>query len=171
MPRAKCWNRRRFLHSLLVAGPSAVSCRRAASRYRFLTDAEASTLAAICDQIIPADDFPSASQAGVVDFIDIQLTGPYRYLQRAYREGLLQIDREAQAQFGRRFAELSPAEQQAFLEEREKTEFFRMVRDHTLQGYYGDPRHGGNHDAISWRMLGIPNPPVRGRDHYELERS
>ena len=33
----------------------------------------------------------------------------------------------------------------------------------TRQGFYGDPRHGGNRDAASWKMLALPFPPVRGR--------
>ena len=32
-------------------------------------------------------------------------------------------------------------------------QFFSLIRQHTLQGYYGEPEQGGNKDAISWRML------------------
>jgi len=32
-------------------------------------------------------------------------------------------------------------------------------------GFYGDPRHGGNKDRVSWRMLGVADPPIRGRLH------
>jgi gluconate 2-dehydrogenase gamma chain len=42
-------------------------------------------------------------------------------------------------------------------------EVFNLILQHTLQGYYGNPRHGGNHGYVSWRMLGIPVVPVRGR--------
>ena len=45
-----------------------------------------------------------------------------------------------------------------------------MVIAHTMQGFYGDARHNGNRDAVSWRMLGIPVIPIRGRDHYEFPR-
>jgi gluconate 2-dehydrogenase gamma chain len=38
-----------------------------------------------------------------------------------------------------------------------------MVIAHTMQGYYGDPRHGGNREAVSWCMLGVPVIPIRGR--------
>ena len=34
-----------------------------------------------------------------------------------------------------------------------------------MMGFYGDPRHGGNKDRVSWRMLGVPDPPIRGRLH------
>jgi gluconate 2-dehydrogenase gamma chain len=33
--------------------------------------------------------------------------------------------------------------------------FFAMVIDHTMQGFYGSPEHGGNRDEASWKMLGI----------------
>jgi gluconate 2-dehydrogenase gamma chain len=41
--------------------------------------------------------------------------------------------------------------------------FFDLVVSHTMQGFYGDPRHGGNRERVSWRMLRLPYPPVRGR--------
>jgi gluconate 2-dehydrogenase gamma chain len=52
--------------------------------------------------------------------------------------------------------------------ERQNSEFFELVRRHTLQGYYGSPRHGGNKDAVSWRMLGLAEPPLRGRAQYDF---
>jgi gluconate 2-dehydrogenase gamma chain len=54
--------------------------------------------------------------------------------------------------------------------EREEGDFFRLVRNHTLEGYYGSPRHGGNRDAVSWRMLGMAEPPLRGRAQYDLRK-
>jgi len=54
----------------------------------FLDDAKTRTLTAICDQIIPADDFPSASEAGVLVYIDRQLARHYRRHRNAYRDGL-----------------------------------------------------------------------------------
>ena len=39
---------------------------------------------------------------------------------------------------------------------------------HTMEGYYGSPRHGGNRDAASWHMLGLAEPPLRGRAQYDL---
>ncbi|WP_367716619.1 gluconate 2-dehydrogenase subunit 3 family protein [Nitratireductor sp. GISD-1A_MAKvit] len=59
---------------------------------RFLTDAERRFVTAAVDRLIPADDFPSASQLGVVDFIDHQLAGSYGrgdifYLQEPFLEG------------------------------------------------------------------------------------
>ena len=43
--------------------------------------------------------------------------------------------------------------------------FFQRLRDYSMMGFYGDPRHGGNRNRVSWKMLGVPDPPVRGRLH------
>jgi gluconate 2-dehydrogenase gamma chain len=51
--------------------------------------------------------------------------------------------------------------------ETKDAEFFNLIRAHAMQGFYGDPRHGGNRDEASWKMLGIPCPPVRGRLPYQ----
>ena len=66
----------------------------------FLSEAHARTLAALCDQIIPADDFPSASQAGVVTYIDRQLGRHYQCHQDAYRNGLDEVDALSRQRFG-----------------------------------------------------------------------
>ena len=45
-------------------------------------------------------------------------------------------------------------------------DFFRLVRDHTMQGFYGSPRHGGNRDYVSYKMLGLDYPQIVGRNRY-----
>lgn len=132
--------------------------------YEFLKPEEARTLAALCDEIIPADDCPSASQAGVVTYIDLQLMRHYRRHQRTYRNGLAQAETFSRERFGLNVTATSP-EQMATVRmlERQNRRFFELLRSHTMEGYYGSPRHGGNRDAVSWRMLALAEPPVRGR--------
>jgi gluconate 2-dehydrogenase gamma chain len=138
----------------------------------FLSEDQAQTLAAICDQIIPSDEFPSASQAGVLNYIDRQLIRHYRRHQRAYREGLEQAQAMSRARFGGELASLSQEQQfqVASTLEQQCRPFFDLVRKHTLEGYYGSPRHGGNRGAVSWRMLGLAEPPARGRAQYDLTK-
>jgi gluconate 2-dehydrogenase gamma chain len=142
------------------------------SRWDSLNDREARTLTVLCDQIIPADDFPSASQAGVLTFIDIQLARSYRRFRDAYRNGLRQANQLSQSSYGVDLTMASPQQQLALVSalEQHDGEFFELVRSHTLQGYYGSPRHGGNRDAVSWRMLGLVEPPLRGRAQYDFTR-
>jgi gluconate 2-dehydrogenase gamma chain len=60
----------------------------AESDYLTLTKAEAAFLTAAVDTIIPADALsPSASDCGVIDFIDCELAGPYGDGARLYRDG------------------------------------------------------------------------------------
>ena len=166
--------RRKFLR---IAGTATacgafVSCGRESTPWRFLTAAEGRTLDAVCEQIIPTDQTPGASWAGVVNFIDRQLMGPYRRQQAAYRSGLIAIDEAAVARFGKSFVDLDAPQQTVVLESLTggAKRFFSTVIAHTMQGYYGDPRHGGNRDAVSWRMLGVPVIPIRGRYRYTLPK-
>ncbi|HEY1205979.1 MAG: gluconate 2-dehydrogenase subunit 3 family protein [Bryobacteraceae bacterium] len=154
--------RRKFLQAAAAAAAaSAASCGGKASPWRFFSVEEAATLAAVCDRIIPPDQDPGASAADVVNYIDRQLAGPLKRYRRAYREGLPALAR---------FAALAPAEQDALLAamEARREPFFEMVRDHAMQGFYGDPRHGGNREYASWAMLNVPSAPVRGRQLYDL---
>ena len=41
-----------------------------------------------------------------------------------------------------------------------------MIRDHTMQGFYGSPRHGGNKGYASYKMLGLEYPRVIGQNRY-----
>jgi len=166
------FNRREFVAAGAMAGAalavSSTGCRH--TSFAFLSASEGATLAAICDQIIPADDFPSASAAGVLTYIDRQLTHPYRRHQKSYRDGIMQANALSRSRFGIDLAGASPQQQFEIVSalEQENKPFFDLVRNHTMQGYYGSPRHGGNREAVSWRMLGLDEPPVRGRAQYDL---
>jgi len=35
-----------------------------------------------------------------------------------------------------------------------------------MQGYYGSPRHGGNKDNMSYKMLKLDYPVVIGQNRY-----
>lgn len=141
--------------------------------WEFLSNEQARSLAVICDEIIPADDFPSASQAGVLTYIDRQLMRHYRRHRRSYVEGLQHADAWSLDHYGRPVAEVLPEQRAAVVAalEHEEAQFFELVRNHTLEGYYGSPRHGGNRNGVSWRMLGLAEPPVRGRAQYDLTKS
>jgi gluconate 2-dehydrogenase gamma chain len=96
----------------------------------------------------------------------------YRRHRDAYRDGLERADAMSKTRFGRKLAELSADRQLELVSamEQQAPAFFELVREHTLEGYYGSPRHGGNRDAVSWRMLGLDVPPVRGRAQYDLRK-
>jgi len=181
--RANC-NRREFITTMASGASGAAlmaGCtRKPANRWRFFTEEEAELVGAICEQIIPSDQDPGAQEAGVVNFIDKQLVGFHKRFQPQYRAGLVGTQETSQQMFGRNFASLTWDEQTAVLKALEsgkaagKTwstqssgEFFRMIRDHTMQGFYGSPRHGGNRNYVSYRMLHLDYPPVIGRNRYK----
>ena len=118
---------------------------------KVLTPGEMTTLSALCDVIIPADDrSPSASQVGVPDFINEWVSAPYDYQRGALiqlRGGLAWLNTEAHRRFGRPFARLAAAELTAIADDicsepRAKPQFvaaarvFDLVRDLAATGYY-----------------------------------
>jgi gluconate 2-dehydrogenase gamma chain len=176
-PSAK-YSRRKFMQITAVATAAApmVACMGSLTPWRCLSRDEAGTLEAICERLIPTDQDPGAAWAGVVTYIDRQLTGPYRKLRKTYRSGLAGTNTTSLAMFGKAFTALAAPQQDSLLQTMDAGQakgdqwkqvsaksFFDLVLSHTLQGFYGDPRHGGNRERVSWKMLGLPYPPVRGR--------
>jgi gluconate 2-dehydrogenase gamma chain len=181
MIRSQNLRRRRFLQAAAAgAAGSLLSCGSRKGPWRFFTVEESRTVAAIADRIIPADEEPGAVWAGAVNYIDRHLSGHFLKYQQTYRDSLAALDRVSQAMHGRGFSAMPVEHQDDVLAAVEKgstepnwkageaRDFFNLVRDHTLQSFYGDPRHGGNRDAVSWRMIRVPVIPVRGRMQYDL---
>lgn len=182
-------SRRKFLHAALMAAAASgagVACSTCTTKspWRFLTVHEARTLAAACDRIIPPDEDPGAAWAGVVNFIDRQLCGHLQDLQEPYRLGIAAMNKSSRLLYGSDFAFLSEAGQNELLTNMEQGHappvvwqkisspvFFSMLVDQTMQGFYGDPRHGGNRERASWKMVGLPYPPIRGRLQYDVSKS
>src|SRR4051812_43640550 len=111
-------NRRAFLQAALTAAAAAgsgMACSRNRSPWRFFTVDEARTLAGIVDQIIPPDQDAGAVWAGVVNYIDRQLCGPYQNLQNRYRQGLAGVDQSSEGRYSKPFADLDSDQQIAML--------------------------------------------------------
>ena len=45
--------------------------------------------------------------------------------------------------------------------------FFNRLVKRTMQGFYGSPRHGGNKNYVSYRMLKLDYPLVVGQNRYK----
>lgn len=154
--------------------------------FSFLSETEARSLALLCDTLIPQDDFPSASQAGVVDFIDLQLAGGYGrgehlYLNGPHPEGTpeqgyqspmppAKLWREGLAAMQTVIGPLEGQPQSALdqlmtdlSEDRPALAgcvgaktFFTELHALTNQGYFADPIYGGNKGYAGWHMVGFP---------------
>ena len=99
-------SRRQFLGTVVSIGGAVFlqGCGARPSAFRFFDDREAALVALVAEQIVPADDAPGATDAGVVNFVDRMLAGPYRKHQTAYRTGLGRLAATSDRMFGRPFA-------------------------------------------------------------------
>lgn len=159
-------------HSSENTGELAPGCQ-------FFNVAQARTLEAICDQIIPPDDYPGAKDVGVLYYIDNALSNWLPQNRWDYVAGLEAVDESSKQMFGQRFADLEWDEQTKVLQAMERGEapgmiwtklrigaggakssqgFLNTVISHTMQGYYGDPKYGGNRGKKSWEMIGFKLP-------------
>ena len=134
--------------------------------FRFFSSAQGAAVEAVTDQIVPADEQPGAKWAGVVHYIDLALTGDLKDLRPAYSQGIQHLEALAHEISGRTFAELQFTDLASVLEklEHDQTqitkgligrEFFELMRRHTLEGFFGEPKHGGNRDSVGWKVLGF----------------
>ena len=119
-----------------------------------LSEAEKRTATVLCDTLIPADHAsPSASEVGVVAFIDEWVSAPYPEQLRdrpLVRQGLEWIDAEARRDFKQSFADLEEANRaricdricdydRAALADREAARFFARFLVLTAAGFYSTP--------------------------------
>jgi gluconate 2-dehydrogenase gamma chain len=163
-----------FAFGLPVLAGSATSCSLNSSGvgWRFFTEREALVMEAACAQLIPEDRDPGAKQAGVVNYIDLQLATRFRKHRAAYRKEIAALDTASRGKYGKGFVEVAPEQQVELLNGLEENSgaFFDLLLAHARQGFYGDPRHGGNRHMASWKLLGLPYPQVRGRQNYEQKK-
>jgi gluconate 2-dehydrogenase gamma chain len=142
---------RNFLRSGLIAISTATLAAEvpalpmhAPAEARFLNESERRFLLAVVERLIPADEkWPGAAEAGVVDYIDLQMAGQWGKGELLYRHGpfrkgtpslgyqleytpaelfrrsILAIDKHFSAQ-GKPFHQLSSAEKDAYLTRLEK---------------------------------------------------
>ena len=130
----------------------------------FFTVSQAALVGAIADKIVPADEHPSGKDAGVVFYIDGILSGRFgKFYRDRYEDGLKLADEASHKQFNRSFLSVDGQQQIAILKALESGDaagsqgrhFFALILEHTMEGYYGDPEHGGNRDGASWKMIGF----------------
>lgn len=176
-------SRRRFVQ-LTAMGVGSIyllsQCSEPFSKWRFFTNAEARLMDIVADQIIPPDEWPGGKDSGVTNFIDKQLVGPYVRFQEDYRKGLMALQNSCRDEYQLKFEELSFERQTAFLEKMEAgkmkgrdwkdgfdKKFFSLIRDHSMQAYYGSSRHGGNKNNVSYKMLQLDYPFIIGQNRYK----
>ncbi len=176
------------------------------------------TIEAAMARIIPTDDQPGAREAGTIDFLDRYLSGPdfiyakpdgsgfeklegkradawrqrVEIIRAKYVDGITELDRKSQSQFGAEFVQLTPEQQDRILtdmehpaletgvgmEETKAVEpalqqtnaeidlaFFPLLALHTRQGFYADPIYGGNKNRVGWKLIGFQGPESLTETH------
>lgn len=138
-----------------------------------LTEEQQQVLRAAVDRIIPADDYPSAWQSGVGDYLARQFEGDLRPVLDDYCASLTALEAESVARFQQSFILLSDDEQDTVLGAIEAGEvltawhvaprlFFDLLVNTTAEGFYSDPGQGGNRNGASWAMTGFEEPGSGG---------
>jgi len=171
--------------ALLSAATHGHDAAKAATppKFEFFAPEEAVEVEAITARIIPTDETPGAREAGVVYFIDHGLVTFGVDDQKAYREGLPELQARVKEMFPSvaKFSAATPEQQDEILdsfEEHAETpqkaikpaqrsvrrrpgaqNFFETVRQHTIVGFLIDPDYGGNRDGVGWKLIG------REREH------
>ncbi|MEW5917840.1 MAG: gluconate 2-dehydrogenase subunit 3 family protein [Gemmatimonadota bacterium] len=148
-----------------------------APAFTTLSAEEAAVIVAAADRIIPSDDSPGATEAGVVYFVDRALSTFMKEEIDFARRGVRDLNTRARKRNRgvQSFAELSAAERDAVLKEVENTPFFGGLRYLTIVGTFADPSWGGNRDKVGWKMLGfdphaINKPPFGYYDAQAAKR-
>ena len=176
-------SRRQMLYRTAIYGGSAavalhfprtVHAAQESDKPLVLSASEWETVEAITGRIIPTDHEPGAIEAGCVNFIDKALANEDADLRVEYQEGVRSVDRVSSQRFGRGFAILETSQQDAVLTALEagradgwpdgevsSSDFFEMVRNHTVLGFLADPKYGGNRDHAGWKVIGYPGPRHR----------
>ena len=123
----------------------------------FFDAATAGEIEALAETILPADGAPGAREAGVIWFIDGALAGYDKDQRNLYTTGLRETHVRRVALFpgSDNIAALSAEQRIRLCSDIENTDFFRIVRRHTVLGFFGHPRHGGNRNGASAKLLGI----------------
>ena len=126
-------------------------------QFQFLSAEQAIEVEAMAAQIIPADDTPGAREARAVYFIDRALATFDREKQAAYTQGFKDLQVKTQKLFPNKnkFSDLTSTQQIQLLTAMEKTEFFELVRLHTIMGFLAKPEYGGNYNRAGWKLIGF----------------
>ena len=148
------------IHPDMKANPEALGA--------FFNHDDTATMSALTERLMPgAPEKPGALDAGVLNYIDLALSGAYADQQEFYRRGLAQLDAYCGKKYSKPFRELGATKQDEILTELEEGKasgftwptaqaFFNTLRTHTMEGMFADPIYGGNKDFAGWKLVGFP---------------
>lgn len=135
-----------YLSDQGAAAFAAIQTEQGRPRLAFLTQTQYTTVDALAEAIIPADEHsPGARTARVADYIDLLLAESDDQTQRSWTAGLALLDVDSRAMFKVPFAELGAAQAAQVLTAISRNEarpgtpleqFFVTTKDAVIRGYY-----------------------------------
>lgn len=174
-------SRREFIQDAAIAASGIVLAGCGADKLSLFNGDERNCLVALAEQIIPADEkFGGATDAGVINYIETFATKYYPEIVPYYRAQLAMLQKACKAVNSKKFQKLDFSAQTAFMKQMEvgkvpfaewnasdQRSFFNEILTRSMQGFFGAPRHGGNKNYMSYKMLGLDMPVVIGQNRYE----
>jgi gluconate 2-dehydrogenase gamma chain len=153
----------------VIAGAFIPVTALTAAAKAVLTPPQRKTLEAFVDRLVPHDQYgPSASEAGVAEYIDRSLSDFLAPEKSSMVKGLLEVDSLAQRTYQAPFTQLDPTRQDQLLTSMENNTaegfepnsrtFFDRIRQLTMEGMFGDPYYGGNRAYAGWDLIRYPGP-------------
>jgi gluconate 2-dehydrogenase gamma chain len=153
------WLELRWPSILAAAAHARQAAGSGRATFEFFSSEQATEVEAMAAQIIPSNETSGARDAHVIYFIDRALASFDRDKQKPYLQGLQDLAINVRKQFprGRWFSDLSSEQQIQILATMEHSEFFELVRLHTIMGFLANPNYGGNRDEAGWKAIGFEN--------------
>lgn len=160
--------------AIAAAGQHAHQAKNSTQPYKFeaLTSEQAKDVQAIAARIIPTDELPGATEAGVVYFVDRALMTFAKETRTSYETGLMQINELTAKTFpgAMKFSAATTEQQDAILEMVFGSEdhgasprhrqapaaddFAKAIWFHTVAGFLAVPEAGGSPDYTGWKVIG-----------------
>lgn len=142
---------------LLAIAESACTAREESADYQTLSRDEAREFEAIAARILPTTDTPGAREAGVIWFMDKAFGSFGAEFYADAKTGLAEFQSAISASFpgAQKFSDLDEADQDRYLQTRQESNFFQLMRSSTVMGFFCMNQYGGNRDDIGWKLLGL----------------
>ena len=161
--------------AMAAAAQHAHEAKNSAKPYKFevLTPEQAKEVEAIAARIIPTDELPGATEAGVVYFVDYALKTFSSESRPMYETGLLHVNEVTSKTFPgvAKFSSATADQQDKILgilfqpdgsekssgrhrRDAATTDFMQTIRLHVVAGFLIDPEGGGNRDYAGWKVIG-----------------
>jgi gluconate 2-dehydrogenase gamma chain len=158
--------------AMIAAAQHAQQAAASKQSFEVLTSEQARDVQAIAARIIPTDELPGATEAGVVYFIDRALKTFASDNLPQYQTGLAEVNHLTTQMFPsvNSFSAATPEQQDKILTELSATQlsqtgsrrrnqapggsgFLQMIWYDTLCGFLIDPEGGGNRDFAGWKVI------------------